>query len=90
MAMQDPGPIEHAGAKEMRIRGWAERMSFLNLLPVHTAFCPGELNSFADLTSRIADKLQEAVTRRAEESKRVEKLTVQHTAVDVAHSRLRY
>ena len=49
--MQQPQQIEHAGAKEMRILGWTERVAFINELPVHTAYCPGELNSFGDLVS---------------------------------------
>ena len=57
--MHEPLMISHAGAKEMRILGWAERVTFINLLPVHTSYCPGELNSLADLVSRIAHILGE-------------------------------
>ena len=62
--MHEPLMIQHAGAKEMRILGWAERVAFINQVPVHTSYCPGELNSFADLVSRIAHILGEIADRK--------------------------
>ena len=64
MQMQQPQQIEHAGAKEMRILGWAERVACTNELQVHTAYCPGELNLFRDLVSRIAAMMGEAASAR--------------------------
>ena len=59
IGLHEPQLIEHAGAKEMRILGWHERVAFVDRLPIHTAYCPGELNSFSDLVSRIAAKMGE-------------------------------
>ena len=64
MQMQQLQQIAHACAKEMRILGWAERVAFINELPVHTAYCPGELNSFGDLVSRTAAMMAEAANAR--------------------------
>ena len=64
MDMNEPAMIQHAGAKEMRILGWAERVAFMRELPVHTSYCPGELNSFADLVSRIAHILGDIADRK--------------------------
>ena len=62
--MHEPLRIPHAEAKEMRILGWAEGVAFRNLLPVHTSYCPGELNTFADMVSRIAHILGEIADRK--------------------------
>ena len=62
--MQNPGIIDFAGPKEMRFLGWAEKMSFTRELPMDVSFIPGNMNSFADLVSRIADKLGEAARRK--------------------------
>ena len=70
MDMQEPTVIEHAGAKEMRILGWAERVSFIKDLPTHTAYCPGELNCFGDLVSRVAMEMGEAARAKKEERKK--------------------
>ena len=70
MDMQEPTVIEHAGAKEMRILGWAERVSFIKDLPTHTAYCPGELNCFGDLVSRVAMEMGEAARAQKEERKK--------------------
>ena len=75
MDMHEPTMIQHAGAKEMRILGWAERVAFIGQLPVHTSYCPGELNSFADLVSRIAHILGEIADRRKDT---VEEYTAHH------------
>ena len=70
MDMQEPTVIEHAGAKEMRILGWAERVSFIKDLPTHTAYCPGELNCFGDLVSRVAMEMGEAARAQKEARKK--------------------
>ena len=48
----------------MSTQGWAERVAFINELPMHTAYCPGEPNSFGDLVSRIAAMMGEAASAR--------------------------
>ena len=75
MDMHEPLMIQHAGAKEMRILGWAERVAFVEQLPVHTSYCPGELNSFADLVSRIAHILGDIADRK---KSAVEQYTAHH------------
>ena len=70
MDMQEPTVIEHAGAKEMRILGWAERVSFIKDLPTHTAYCPGELNCFGDLVSRVAMEMGDAARAQKEARKK--------------------
>jgi hypothetical protein len=62
--MQNPGIIDFAGPKEMRFMAWAEKMAFTRELPMDTQFIPGNMNSFADLVSRITEKLGEAARRR--------------------------
>jgi hypothetical protein len=48
----------------MRFMAWAEKMAFTRELPMDTQFIPGNMNSFADLVSRIAYKLRDAAMRR--------------------------
>jgi site-specific DNA-cytosine methylase len=62
--MQNPGIIDFAGPKEMRFLGWAEKMSFTRELNIDASYIPGNMNSFADLVSRIAQKLGDAAQRK--------------------------
>ena len=56
-SLQIPGEIESCSAKEMRFRSWAEKVSYVKYMTMHLGFCPGGLNNWSDLQSRIADKL---------------------------------
>ena len=62
--VMDANANERAGAKEMRILGWAERVAFINELPLHTTYRPGELHSFGDLVSRVTAMIGEAASAK--------------------------
>ena len=63
-SVQIPGEIDFCSAKEMRFRSWAEKVSYVKYMMMHLGFCPGGLNNWSDLLSRIADKLQACVEER--------------------------
>ena len=63
-SVQIPGEIDFCNAKEMRFRSWAEKVSYVKYMMMQSGFCPGGLNNWSDLLSRIADKLQACVEER--------------------------
>ena len=63
-SVQIPGEIDFCSAKEMRFRSWAEKVSYVKYMMMHLGFCPGGLNNWSDLLSRIADKLFACVEER--------------------------
>ena len=48
----------------MRFRSWADKVNFVRYMNMHLAWAPGGINDWADLLSRVADKLQEAAQER--------------------------
>jgi hypothetical protein len=63
-AVQVPGEIDFCSAKEMRFRSWAEKVAYVKYMLMHLGFCPGGLNNWSDLLSRIADRLLECAEER--------------------------
>lgn len=59
-----PGPIDFSSAKEMRFRGWAEKVGFVKYMNMYMALTPGGVNDWSDLLSRIAGKLAECAAER--------------------------
>ena len=59
-----PGNIDFCNAKALRFRSWADKVSFVRYMNMHLAWAPGGVNDWADLLSRIADKLAEAALER--------------------------
>jgi hypothetical protein len=64
LEMHNPGMIDYAGPKQMRFLAWAEDMAFTREIPMDVSFIPGNMNSLADMVSRIADKLGDAAKRK--------------------------
>ena len=59
-----PGNIDFCNAKSLRFRSWADKVNFVRYMNMYMAWAPGGCNDWADLLSRIADKLQEAAQER--------------------------
>jgi hypothetical protein len=59
-----PGHIDHACAKEKRFLGWAEKVAYTKWMDLDMRWIPGSANDFADLLSRMADKLHSCIEER--------------------------
>ena len=59
-----PAAIDHANAKEKRFLSWAEKVSYVRYMNLAMKWIPGSTNDFADLLSRMADRIGEAVKQR--------------------------
>ncbi len=60
-----PSHIDHANAKELRFLGWAEKVSYVKWMGFDMRWIPGSANDFADLLSRMADRIGQAVEAQA-------------------------
>jgi hypothetical protein len=65
MAIDVPTQIDHCCAKEMRFRSWADKIYYVRYMNIFMAWWPGGVNDWADLLSRIADKLKLCADERA-------------------------
>ena len=70
MSIDIPTRIDHCSAKEMRFRSWADNVAYVRHMNIHMAWWPGGVNDWADLLSRIADKLAVCAEAREEEIRR--------------------
>jgi hypothetical protein len=59
-----PEAIDHACAKEKRFLGWAEKVSYLRYLRCLLKYLPGCANDFADMLSRMAERLHKCIAER--------------------------
>jgi hypothetical protein len=57
MNVDVPGTIDFCNAKELRFRAWAEHVGYVRFMNFCMKFIPGLCNDWADLLSRVADKL---------------------------------
>lgn len=64
MSITVPGSIDFCSAKEMRFRSWAEKVGYVRYMRIYMNWWPGGVNDWADLLSRIADKLAECAEER--------------------------
>ncbi len=65
LSVDVPTHIDHCCAKEMRFRAWADKVAFVRYMNIYMAWWPGGVNDWADLLSRIADKLARCAEERA-------------------------
>ena len=59
-----PGNIDFCNAKALRFRCWADKVNFVRYMNMYLAWAPGGVNDWADLLSRIAEKLAAAAMER--------------------------
>ena len=64
MSSTVPGSIDVCSAKEMRFRSWADKVGYVRYMNMYMNWWPGGVNDWADLLSRIADKLAECAEER--------------------------
>jgi hypothetical protein len=57
MNVDVPGSIDFCNAKELRFRAWAEQVGYVKYMNFCMKFIPGLCNDWADLLSRVAEKL---------------------------------
>jgi len=69
MGIDVPTQIDHCCAKEMRFRSWADKIAFVRHMNIYMAWWPGGVNDWADLLSRIADKLAKCAEERSEQER---------------------
>ncbi len=59
-----PGGIDFCSAKELRFRLWADKVGCVRYTNMYMNWWPGGVNDWADLLSKIADKLAEGAEER--------------------------
>jgi hypothetical protein len=74
-----PAVIDHACAKEKRFLGWSEKVSYVRWMKFEMKWIPGSANDFADLLSRMADRLHQCIEERGAS------LQMYHMHVAVVH-----
>ena len=59
-----PGSIDFCNFKELRFQCWEDKVDFVRYMNMYMAWVPGGVNDWADLLSRIAEKLAAAAMER--------------------------
>ena len=64
-----PGNIDFRNAKALKFRCWVDKVKFVRYMNMYLAWAPGGVNDWADLLSRIAEKLAAAAMERERQRK---------------------